>query len=211
LNYFNLEHIIKPMDIKLVIFDLDGTVVENNYDWALIRKTLGVEGGSILSYLDRLPETEKKMKYAQLEEFERQQTRAARLKPGIQEFLAYLKSAGLSTALVTNNNRENTEYLLQKFKLKFDLVITRESGLYKPTGEPFKEVMSRLGVEPEQTVVIGDTHYDLLAAEQAGIARVFILKSDMTPDHLAKAVLVNSFAEIKAQLDKIIGSQPEIC
>lgn len=203
MNYFNLEHIIKPMSVKLVIFDLDGTVVENNYDWAFIRKTLGVENGSILSYLDRLPETERKEKYARLEEFERQQTRLARLKPGIQEFLAYLRSTGLRTALVTNNNRENTEYLLKKFNLEFDLVITRESGLYKPTGEPFKEVMARLELKPEETVVIGDTHYDLLAAEQAGIANIFILKSSMTPDNLGKAVVVNSFEEIKVQLEKL--------
>ncbi|MBC7363803.1 MAG: HAD family hydrolase [Candidatus Aminicenantes bacterium] len=191
------------MSVKLVIFDLDGTVVENNYDWAFIRKTLGVENGSILSYLDRLPETERKEKYARLEEFERQQTRLARLKPGIQEFLAYLRSTGLRTALVTNNNRENTEYLLKKFNLEFDLVITRESGLYKPTGEPFKEVMARLELKPEETVVIGDTHYDLLAAEQAGIANIFILKSSMTPDNLGKAVVVNSFEEIKVQLEKL--------
>jgi len=45
--------------LKLVIFDLDGTVVENSYDWPAIRRELGIQGGSILAYLDSLPEPER--------------------------------------------------------------------------------------------------------------------------------------------------------
>lgn len=193
------------MAVRLVIFDLDGTVVENNYDWPLIRRVLGVEGDSILSYLDNLPEPEKSHKYSLLEKFEKQQTELARLKPGICQFLEYLKSRNLKTALVTNNNLENTEFLLKKFNLDFDLVITRESGLRKPGGEPFLEVMKRFGVTPEQTVVIGDTHYDLQAASRAGIDNVFILKSSMTPDSLGKARAVNSFEEIRTCLDELMS------
>lgn len=195
------------MGIKLVVFDLDGTVVENDYDWPLIRRTLGVEGDSILSYLDGLPEPERSHKYSLLEEFEKQQTEQARLKPGIRQFLRDLKSRGIKTALVTNNNRENTEFLLNKFNLDFDLVITRESGLRKPGGEPFLEVMNRFGVTAEQTVVIGDTHYDVQAASRAGIDQVFILKSSMTPADPGKARLVNSFEEIKTCLEEFISPE----
>lgn len=195
------------MPVRLVIFDLDGTVVENNYDWPLIRRVLGVEGDSILSYLDSLPEPERSHKYSLLEEFEKQQTVLARLKPGIRPFLEDLKLCGLQTALVTNNNRENTEFLLKKFNLDFDLVITRESGLRKPGGEPFLEVMNRFGVTPEQTVVIGDTHYDVQAASRAGIERVFILKSSMTPADPGKARLVNSFDEIKTCLEEFLSTE----
>lgn len=196
------------MAVKLVIFDLDGTVVENNYDWPLIKKSLGVEGGSILSYLDSLPEPERSRKYAVLEEFEKEQTKLARLKPGIGEFLKELREQGRKTALVTNNNRENTEFLLKKFNLSFDLVLTREAGLYKPAGEPFQEVMKRFGVTAEETVVIGDTNYDVQAAGRAGIEQVFILKSSMTPTNLGKAKVVNSFEEIKARLKELSSSEP---
>jgi len=37
------------MKTKLVIFDLDGNLIENNYDWAAIRQELGLNSGSILA------------------------------------------------------------------------------------------------------------------------------------------------------------------
>jgi phosphoglycolate phosphatase-like HAD superfamily hydrolase len=64
------------MRIKGVIFDLDGTVVENDYDWAGIREELGTGKSSILGYLDSLAEPERSAKWAILEDHEARQTRA---------------------------------------------------------------------------------------------------------------------------------------
>jgi HAD superfamily hydrolase (TIGR01549 family) len=188
------------MRLKLVIFDLDGTVVENNYDWPAIKEELGVKSGSILAYLDSLPEPERSQKYAILERHERIQTEKAALKKGIREFLQWLSWSGIRTALVTNNNLENTTLLLQKFQLNFGLVLTRESGLRKPAGAPFMAVMKTFEVQPDETMVVGDTSYDLLAAKEASISQVFILKSQMTPENLEEARLVSSFEEIKEWL-----------
>jgi len=196
------------MNLKLVIFDLDGTVVENYYDWPSIRKELGVEAGSILAYLDGLPEPQRSEKYALLEEHERRQTEKAVLKPGIAPFLKWLKATGLATALVTNNNLTNTQLLLDRFHLSFDLILTRESGLHKPTAAPFLKVMDDLGVRPEETAVIGDTHYDLLAAREAGVKLVFILKSSTTPGDLEGAALVESFEQIREKLIKLREKDP---
>lgn len=188
------------MSLKLVIFDLDGTVVENNYDWPAIRQQLGVRSGSILTYLDSLPETEREEKYALLRKFEREQTEGSVLKQGVREFLEWLAAAGVKRALVTNNSLENTSLLLQKFQLEFDLVLTRESGLHKPAGTPFLRVMEHFGVRAGDTAVVGDTNYDLLAAREAGISLVFILKSSMTPAGLEEAEVVETFNEIMARL-----------
>lgn len=188
------------MSLKLVIFDLDGTVVENNYDWPAIRQQLGVRSGSILAYLDSLPEMEREEKYALLRKFEREQTESSVLKQGVREFLEWLSAAGVKRALVTNNSLENTDLLLRKFRLEFDLVLTRESGLHKPAGSPFLKVMEHFGAGAGETVVVGDTNYDLLAAKEAGVRLVFILKSPMTPAGLEEAELVENFDEIKARL-----------
>ncbi|MDD8019819.1 MAG: HAD family hydrolase [Acidobacteriota bacterium] len=191
------------INIRLVIFDLDGTIVENNYDWAAIRWELGLESGSILTYLDSLPEPEKSQKSAILETHERNQTERAKLKKGVRKFLNWLGSSRIMTALVTNNNRENTCRLLDRFQLSFDLVLTRESGLYKPSGAPLSRAMEQLKVRPDETVAVGDTSYDLLAAQEAGLVRVFILKSAMTPANLGEATVVSSFEEIRRCLEKI--------
>ncbi|MGB9893625.1 MAG: HAD family hydrolase [Candidatus Saccharicenans sp.] len=193
------------MNLKVAIFDLDGTVVENSYDWPFIRKELGVEGGSILAYLNSLPEPLRSEKYALLEEHEKNQTEKAGLKPGTREFLNWLKAKKLCRALVTNNSQKNTSLLLNKFNLDFDLVLTRESGLYKPTGAPFLRVLEHFQAKPEETVVIGDTHYDLLAAKEAGISLVFILKSQMTPENLEEAELVSSFKDIEERLKILLA------
>ncbi len=188
------------MSLKLVILDLDGTIVENSYDWAAIRRELGVTGGSILGYLDGLPEPLRSEKYALLQKYEKEQTENSVLKEGAREFLQWLEDRGIKRALVTNNTLENTRHLLDKFQLNFDLVLTRESGLHKPAGAPFLRVMEQFGVEAAETAVVGDTHYDLQAAREAGVERVFILGSAMTPEGLEGAVLVDSFDEIKIRL-----------
>ncbi len=190
------------MKTRLVIFDLDGTIVENNYDWAAIRQELGLSSGSILAYLDSLPEPDRSEKYAVLEAHERRQTELARLRPGTEAFLGWLTSRRIKTALVTNNNLENTRRLLERFQLTFDLTLTRESGLYKPSGAPLIRVMEQLKVKPDETVAVGDTHYDLQAAREAGLARVFILKGPMTPPELAGATFVSSYEEIKPYLEE---------
>jgi HAD superfamily hydrolase (TIGR01549 family) len=190
------------MKIKLVIFDLDGTIVENNYDWAAIRQELGIKNGSILDYLGNLPEPERSQKYALLETHERHQTEEARLKPGVREFLSWLDSRQIMTALVTNNNQQNAGFLLNRFGLKFNLILTRESGLYKPSGAPLIRVREQLRVAAEETAVVGDTSYDLLAGREAGVARIFILKSPMTPVSLKGATVVSSFEEIRTYLEE---------
>jgi len=163
------------MRLKGVIFDLDGTVVENDYDWTRIREELGTGEMSILAYLDALVEPERTAKWAILEGHEARQTEASVLRRGFRELLALLRSRGLAAALVTNNSRKNAEFLLGKFGLAFDCVITRESGLWKPSGAPFLEVLRTLRLEPGDVGVVGDTRFDILAALDAGIEAIFLL------------------------------------
>jgi phosphoglycolate phosphatase len=163
------------MPLKGVIFDLDGTVVENDYDWPRIREEIGTGQTSILAYLDSLAEPERSAKWSVLEAHEARQTRSSVLRKGVPKLLALLRSRGIAMALVTNNSRANTEFLLSKFGLAFDCVITRERGLWKPSGAPFREVLRTLGLEPGECVVIGDTAFDVLAALDAGIGAIFLL------------------------------------
>jgi HAD superfamily hydrolase (TIGR01509 family) len=166
------------MSIRGVIFDLDGTVVENDYDWPRIREELGTGASSILGYLDSLGEPKRSAKWAILESHEARQTQASVLRDGILELLGMLRSRRIAAALVTNNSRRNTEFLLGKFGLGFDCVITREQGLWKPSGAPFLEVLRTLGLGPGECGVIGDTHFDVLAALDAGIDAIFLLTDD---------------------------------
>jgi HAD superfamily hydrolase (TIGR01509 family) len=161
--------------IKAVIFDLDGTIVENAYDWPKIREELGTGDTSVLQYLDGLDDPERTHKWAILERHEFEQTAGSVLRQGIPGLLAFLSASDVKAALVTNNSRSNTDYLLAKFSLAFDMVLTREAGLWKPSGAPFSEVLRGLGVGADESCVVGDTRFDILAAVDAGIKRIFLL------------------------------------
>jgi HAD superfamily hydrolase (TIGR01549 family) len=166
------------MIIKAAIFDLDGTVVENAYDWAQIRQELGHEGISILHYLCGLDEPERSRKWAIIERHEAEQTFRSVLREGMKDLLAFFEERGVRSALVTNNSSRNTAYILEKFGLGFDRVITRESGLWKPSGAPFRDVLDAFGVGSDECCVIGDTRFDVLAAMDAGISPIFLLGDD---------------------------------
>jgi len=190
----------RPMGIKAVIFDLDGTVVENAYDWPQIRRELGNTDVSILHYICGLEEPEKSRKWAILERHEAEQTERSVLREGMRELLGLLKGRGVRSALVTNNSRKNTHYLLEKFGIGFDRVITRESGLWKPSGAPFRDVLRAFGISPGDCCVVGDTRFDILAALDAGVGPIFLLADD--PDEFA-GFPVEVFPEIGPLLERL--------
>ena len=80
--------------------------------------------------------------------------------------------------------------------LGFDVVLTRDSGLWKPSGAPIAEAARRLATPPAACLGVGDSHYDVLAARAAGLAAVCLLHDGADLD-----VEVDlSFADIPAFL-----------
>ena len=161
--------------LKAVLFDMDGTLIHSEYDWPAIRAELGVDGPSIIDALNALPALQRTESWARLEAIERQASLGAVMVDGAGDLLRLLTERGVKTALVTNNSAENTEPLMGRFGLSFDVVITRDSGLYKPSGAPLVEAMRLLGTEPEATIAVGDSHYDVQAAREAGCSQVIIV------------------------------------
>jgi HAD superfamily hydrolase (TIGR01509 family) len=161
--------------IRAVILDMDGTLIDSTYDWPEIRRQLGVVGSSIIDDLNGLAEPDRSRKWAELEAIESDATAEARLHDGVGDLLELLAAKKLRTALVTNNSEANTRMLLDRFGLVFDVVLTRDSGLWKPSGAPISEAVGRLGVESGECLGVGDSRYDVLAAREAGLAAVCVL------------------------------------
>ncbi|MBN2492599.1 MAG: HAD-IA family hydrolase [Planctomycetes bacterium] len=161
--------------IDAVLFDMDGTLVDSKYDWPAIREALEIQGHSILDELDAMPSPRREEKWALLERFEREASLKARLKDGAKELVAVVRARGLKTALVTNNSGGSVALILERYGLQFDALVTRDSGLYKPSGAPLVEALRQLGVAPERSLFVGDYLFDVVAARAAGCARVGIL------------------------------------
>ena len=161
--------------IEAVIFDMDGTLVDSNYDWPAIRHRLGVTGASIIDDLNGLPEPDRSRRWAELEEIEAAATSEATIHEGVHGLLEVLAEHNLSTALVTNNTETNAQNLLDRFGLAFNVIVTRDSGLWKPSGAPVKEAAHRLGTAPDRCLGVGDSRYDILAAREAGLGGICVL------------------------------------
>jgi HAD superfamily hydrolase (TIGR01509 family) len=176
---------------------MDGTLIEVPYDWPRIRADLGAAETSILTYLGRLEEPERSRKWAILEAHEADATTRAHLRPGVPHLLKRLGAKGIRTALVTNNSRKNTGILLDKFGLAFDLVMTRDDGLWKPSGAPLIAAMARLGLLPKDCLAVGDSHFDIRAAREAGIPRIFVISLDGAAFAAEDVVVVPSIAALE--------------
>lgn len=166
--------------IKLVIFDMDGTVFESHLNWKEIKKELGVESGRILSeiYGDKGTDFER---LEVLEKYEAENSRNTKPLAGIEMFIDFLRSNRLKVSLITNNNRENTAYLLKKYPMDFDLVITREMNMWKPDPDALIHAMNRFGCQPDETISIGDSHFDIISSRKANIANMFIISDNSRP------------------------------
>ena len=153
---------------KAVIFDLDGTILDSQYDWRRIRENLDLKKYSILDQLYSLPEDKRKKTESLLEMYEKEATSKATLFPGVERVLYSLKESGIKTGLSTNNSFENVSFVLKKYRLEFDAIVTRDDGVWKPRGDPIILLVEKLNVSPSDTLVVGDSDYDIISARNAG-------------------------------------------
>jgi HAD superfamily hydrolase (TIGR01509 family) len=186
------------------LFDMDGTLIDAHYDWPHIREQLGVTGRSLIDELNDMPEPVRSERWRWIEAYEKNATQDASLRAGVHELLELLRAAGVRTALITNNNDANTAAILKRFALAFDCVLTRDSGFWKPSGDPFVEAMRQLQVKPDRCMAVGDSRHDVHAARAVGCARLCLLHEQR--DELGDAEDLR-FADIPAFTRYLRGLQ----
>ena len=91
--------------------------------------------------------------------------------PGMREMLAELKQRGHLLAVATGKSRVGLERVLEATQLKqyFNSSRCADETHSKPHPAMLQELMQELSVEPEATLMIGDTAHDLQMALSAGV------------------------------------------
>lgn len=120
--------------------------------------------------------------------------------PGVVDTLKFLRENNCKSAVVTNKRSKATLQILEKLDLiqYFDCVIGDSDGYaLKPAPDGLLGAAEKMGVEPENCLMVGDNHTDLGAAAAAGIKSVFCrygfgCKQDRTADYE-----IDNFAELK--------------
>ena len=165
-----------------VVFDMDGTLIEPLLDLAAMRRELGLEPTrKILPYIESLPPGPRRQATQRLLDMEMSAARKAELMPGARDTLRTIRGAGLKTALLTNNHRQAMETVLARFRLEFDLALSRESGPIKPEPGGILRACRQLGVSPARAAVVGDFRYDVEAARAAGAVSVLLVGEPAPP------------------------------
>jgi len=165
------------MPIRAVIFDLDGTITQPYFDFDAIRKEIGLgeDGGPVLEAMDKMPPPQRRRTEEILHYHEDKALAASQLNEGAGETLARLRDRGVYVGVLTRNRKCNALAIAKKHGLHFDAVVGREDGPVKPDAFGVQHLCRHFGVEPAETLLVGDYLYDMLCARAAGAVPVLIV------------------------------------
>jgi len=175
------------MSIKAVIFDLDGTITQPYLDFDAIRADMGLakDSGPVLESMQKMDAGERRRVEEILHKHEQRAVTESTLNPGAKETLESLRRDGILIGILTRNLRENALAISRKHRLHFDAVIGREDGPAKPDAFGVLQICRQFGVEPEETMLVGDYLFDLLCARAAGSVGV-LLTNHKTAEEFAE-------------------------
>jgi beta-phosphoglucomutase-like phosphatase (HAD superfamily) len=188
-------------DIKAVLFDMDGVLIDaQEWHYEALNQVLVLFGYEITREMheDRydglttlkklqmltqevgLPEHVHEM-INRVKQDRTLRIAAQKCFPNVshQVLISKLKNKNIRVGVVTNSIRQTTEFMLTYAGLldSLDVLVTNQDVREpKPDPECYLTAMEILGVTPEETVIIEDSPYGIMAAKASG-ARVVTVKS----------------------------------
>ena len=214
------------MSLKLVIFDLDGTLIDSGIDIAnainyavepyrvpllTVEEVIKLVGEGISSLLGKLIVkegieadrdflTERFVYY-----YSAHLTDNTTVYPGVREMLAQL---GAYRKAVISNKRESLSVkILEQLGLSeyMDLIVGSDTlKERKPSPLPVLHVLSTLGISPDAAIIVGDSNYDIEAGKSAGIKSVAVTYGYRPLELLQGAdFIINSMPELTDVLRRL--------
>src|SRR5918911_1003918 len=206
---------------KVVVLDVDGTLMDTNYlhteAWARafekaghrvprekLHKQVG-KGAELLirEFVDD-DEAVEEIQGSHTEFFEGFQKFGHPL-PGAKELIFSLKERGYEVWFVTSAKDEELEQHMQELEAedKIDGVVNSSAvENAKPAPDIFEEALRRAGATADETVTVGDAVWDVEAAREAGIRTVAVLSGGAYhKEDLKEAGAVAVYEDCAALLD----------
>ncbi|MDR0699220.1 MAG: HAD family hydrolase [Tannerella sp.] len=182
---------------KLIIFDLDGTLLNTISDlahstnYALKKNGFPAHpveaykhfvGNGINKLFERaLPEGGKteenihRIRKEFLPYYENHNTDYTQPYEGIPQLLKFVQSKGLKTAVASNKYQQATEKLINRFfpEITFSSVFGQREGIpAKPDPAIVYEILSVAAIAATESLYVGDSGVDMKTASNAGITSV---------------------------------------
>ena len=215
----------KPRNLKAVIFDVDGTLVDSNDlhveawreafgqygiapDREDIHAQMGKGGDQLMPVFCSQEQVEKfgaDLEKLRIETFARDYLPQVRPFPKVRELFERLHSYGLQIALATSSKQSELEQYLKILNVQELVVATSadDADHSKPCPDIFEAALARLDkVFPEETIVVGDTPYDVIAAGRAGMGTIALLSGGFEEETLRDAGAVAVYLDIADLLEQ---------
>ena len=195
---------------KLIIFDLDGTLLDtiedlgNACNYALkkcgfperdMSEYNSLVGRGIYNLFRKAlpPEADgdeyvMKMKEFFIPYYDMHKTDRTRPYKGIPELLEKISDSGIKLAIASNKYQDGTEKLAEKFfrEYKFEAILGQRDGMpIKPDPEIVYEAMQAAGIEDKSDVVyVGDSDVDMITGNNAGVRTIGVTWGFRTKEEL---------------------------
>ena len=224
---------IKARQQTAFLFDLDGTLIDSVYDhvqawhdalmaesievsvWRLHRK-IGMSGGLFARALVRelrhdIDEALLKRLRAHHSKSYNGRSAATRPLPGARELLQYLSDNDIPWAIATSGRMETAGPVLKILGVDpaKNVVITRDMVRYaKPDPDLFLAAAEKLGVDIENSCVVGDAIWDMLAAQRARALGIGLLSGGYGTEELERAGAYRVYEDprdLLAHIDEVGG------
>lgn len=217
------------------LFDLDGTLIDSVYQHVLawqealqsvdislsvwkIHRRIGMSGGLFVNALTRELETPldaetlAALPGLHAEGFVRRYD-SVRALPGARELLATLSEHRVPWAIATSGPERYAGLARELLEIPADTpMITRDQVRYaKPDPDLFLAAARRVGVDISQSMVIGDSVWDLLAAQRARALGIGVLSGGYGREELFYAGAYRVYedpADLLAHLDEVGVRRP---
>jgi HAD superfamily hydrolase (TIGR01509 family) len=220
----------RAVDMPALLFDLDGTLVDSVYQHVLawrealektgiqlavwrIHRRIGMSGGLLINALLRetghqvTNEEAAHLQRIHEEAFERQSAQVRPL-PGARQLLDYLSAVDIPFAIATSGRIESARPSLLALGVGPEIpIITRDQVRHaKPDPDLFLAAAARLHVDIRDSIVVGDSVWDLLAARRAWALGVGLLSGGYGQDELEQAGAYRVYqdpADLLKHLDEV--------
>lgn len=214
-------------NLRALIFDVDGTLVDSNdihaaaWDEAFrhygkelpyedIRNSIG-KGGDLL-VPDLLDAREMRTFGSDLREYRKKIFHEKYKKqitpfPDVREQFESLRRLDLSLVLASSADKDEVKYFVDLMKVR-DLIDGFTSAgdveYSKPSPEIFEAALEKLGRDGQRAFVVGDTPYDILAAHRVSLPVVAVRCGGFDERLLAKAEFIwNNVAELVSRVGEL--------
>jgi len=217
--------------LRLAVFDLDGTLVDSQHtiissmragfesqgltlpEPAVVRSVIGMSLDAAIERINpdvrgleaqRVAESFKHHAYATQDHGNN--TRPEPLMPGTRGALDRLESAGVLLAIATGKGRRGLISVLEAHGLlsRFVSLQSADDAPGKPNPTMLRQAIAEAGAEARNSVMIGDTVFDLQMAHNAGVKSIAVTWGYHQVEQLRSArpyAVIDHFEELDGVID----------